>query len=96
MDRSTTRPRDNERKPYCLYTRYPEGIAGSYAEDLMCPKCGAEEIVITKESEFGAKGMMGDEAQCWICKHEFTITENCWKGRNKEPWGKDPEKWGSR
>lgn len=72
--------------PYAFYTRYPDVFGGSCAEDLLCPACGAEEIVIIEEDEFGAKGMLGDRAQCWICKHEFTVTENCWKARRKEPW----------
>ena len=82
MDRRTTRPREAERKPYAIYTRYPEGIAeGRWAEDLRCPACGGDEIVVTKEFEFGAYGMLGDTAQCWTCKHEFTITDNCWHTR---------------
>ena len=81
MDRSTTRPRIPEGHPYAIYTRYPGGIRGKEAEDLKCPACGAEEIVVLKEFEFGATGMLGDTAQCWICKHEFKITENCWKFR---------------
>ena len=85
MDRRTQRPR-NERKPYAIYTRYPAGIGGKFAEDLKCPKCGAEEVVIVKEFEFGAVGMLGDTAQCWICKHEFTVTDNCWHPREKESW----------
>lgn len=72
--------------PYAFYTRWPDGIGGALAEDLTCPACGAEEIVILEESEFGAKGMLGDTAQCWVCKHEFTVTERCWKPRQKEPW----------
>jgi len=74
--------RDPRENPYALYTRYPRGIrTPTEAEDLVCPKCGAQEIVVTKEFEFGASGMMGDDAQCWICKHKFTVTENCWKFR---------------
>jgi transcription elongation factor Elf1 len=66
-------------QPYAFYTRYPEGIAeGRWAEDLICPSCGAEEIVILKEWEFAVPGMLGDTAQCWICKLTFQITENCW------------------
>jgi len=82
MDRASKRTRETV-KPYALYTRYPRGIAKVEleAEDLVCPKCGAQEIVVTKEFEFGAVGMRGDVAQCWICKHEFTITENCWRLR---------------
>jgi hypothetical protein len=72
-------------QPYGIYTRYPEGIGGESAEDLKCPKCGSEEIVILTESGLGA-WMMGDKAQCWICKHNFPITDNCWKIRIKEPW----------
>jgi hypothetical protein len=72
--------RRHERKPYALYTRYPEGIGGDCAEDLKCPKCDSEEIVILKESDLGA-WMMGDRAQCWICKLTFQITENCWRRR---------------
>lgn len=68
--------------PYAIYTRYPEGIGENrLAEDLKCPKCGAEEIVVIKEFEFGSKGMLGDTARCWICKHEFIITGNCWAAR---------------
>ena len=71
--------------PYALYTRYPRGITPELeAEDLCCPKCGAQEIIILKESPFGSPAMMGDEAQCWICKHEFIITENSWKLRRIE------------
>ena len=72
--------------PYALYTRYPRGIgkACEEAEDLMCPECGAQEIVVTREFEFGALGMLGDDAQCWICKHVFVITENCWKLRRTD------------
>jgi len=83
MDSNAKRTRIN---PYALYTRYPRGIgkATQEAEDLCCPKCGTQEIVITKEFEFGAVGMQGDTAQCWICKHEFVITENCWKLRRIE------------
>lgn len=67
-------------KPYALYTRYPRGIGKTQleAEDLECPACRAQEIVITKEFEFGAVGMQGDSAQCWICKYNFVITEKCW------------------
>jgi hypothetical protein len=82
MDSRTKRPR-HETQPFAFYTRYPEGIAGSLAEDLLCPECGAEEIVILKET---ADGMLGDLAQCWNCKHEFTITDNCWKPREKPAW----------
>lgn len=84
MDRSTKYPPYKDRKPFAFYTRYPEGIGGGSAEDLICPSCNGEEIVILEESPFGAKGMLGDLAQCWICKHEFTVTENCWKYRRIE------------
>jgi hypothetical protein len=77
---------EHTEQPYAIYTRYPEGVGGQHAEDLRCPKCGAEEVVVLKEFEFGAYGMLGDTAQCWICKHKFTVTENCWKLRTKEPW----------
>jgi len=85
MDRKSTRTRETL-KPYALYTRYPRGFAHAEleAEDLCCPKCGAQEIVIIKEFEFGAVGMKGDSAQCWICKYEFPITENCWRLRKVE------------
>ena len=86
MDRRTPKQIADERKPYAIYTRYPEGIGGQYAEDLICPKCGSDEIVVLKEFEFGASGMLGDTAQCWICKHDFAITDNCWKPRLKEAW----------
>lgn len=85
MDRRTTTPRDRKHKPYALYTAYPEGIGGGIAEDLLCPACGAEEIVIVEEVG-DSKQMLGDTAQCWICKHEFTVTQTCWKARNKESW----------
>lgn len=81
MDRRSQRPRNE--KPWAIYTRYPEGIAGSLAEDLLCPECKADEIVILEES---VNGMLGDLAQCWTCKHEFRITDNCWKPRTKEAW----------
>lgn len=63
--------------PYAIYTRYPDGVA----EDLKCPKCGAQEIVILKETEISSKFMTGDFVQCWMCKYRFAITENCWKFR---------------
>jgi hypothetical protein len=66
---------------YAFYTRYPGGPGGwpREAEDLTCPKCGDDRIVILWES--GAEGMLGDKARCWTCKHKFTVTENCWKWR---------------
>ena len=69
-----------------FYTRYPRGIEGDVAEDLRCPKCASEEIAIVKEIGTGSYGMLGDSAQCWICRHEFTVTGNCWHERAKEPW----------
>jgi hypothetical protein len=82
MDSRTKRPR-YQKQPYAIYTRYPEGIAGTLAEDLLCPECDDDHIVILKESEHG---MLGDLAQCWNCKHEFTITDNCWKPGEKAAW----------
>jgi hypothetical protein len=82
MDRQTKYPPYDEGKPYAIYTRYPEGIGeGRWAEDLRCPACGGDEIVVIKEFEFGASGMLGDFVQCWTCKCEFQITDNCWHAR---------------
>jgi hypothetical protein len=79
MERTTKYPPYIKRYPYAIYTRYPEGVTkGGLAEKLKCPKCGAEEITVLKEFEFGASGMLGDIAQCWICKCKFSITDNCW------------------
>lgn len=66
--------------PYCVYSRYPKADEWppEEAEDLECPKCGAQEITILEEG-LGLRAMIGDLAQCWMCKHEFRITENCWK-----------------
>jgi hypothetical protein len=69
---------------YAYYSRYPRGFREYPKEalDLKCPKCGAEEIVILEElPDSRIPGMIGNLAQCWICKHEFRITENCWKCR---------------
>lgn len=65
---------------YAFYTRYPRQNDGSWpkeAEDLTCPKCGAQEIICPD----GTGIELGNRAQCWICKHEFIITGSCWKWR---------------
>jgi hypothetical protein len=72
-------------RPYSYHTFYPLDINGKYtmkeAYDLLCQKCNAEEIVILKEAEGKTHHRIGDTVQCWICKHEFIVTENCWKWR---------------
>jgi hypothetical protein len=67
---------------YAFYTRYPLRDDGwpTEAEDLTCPKCGAQELVCLEEAKHST-GNLGDRMQCWICKHEFVVTENCWKWR---------------
>lgn len=67
---------------YAYYSRYPKGSWSDpvgyprEAEDLTCPHCGAEEIICLDDStDLGAK------AECWMCKRQFTITQNCWKFR---------------
>ena len=40
--------------------------------DLCCPKCGCDHIVCDKPD-------LGNDAKCYECGHEFTITQNCWK-----------------
>jgi len=72
-----------ERSPYAFYSRYPNRRIEE-AEHLKCPACGADEIVILEEFKYGPAGMLGDQAQCWICKHKFTVTDNCWKPRERE------------
>jgi hypothetical protein len=66
---------------YAYYTRYPRKMYGwpKEAEDLVCPRCGGDQIVILTESR--AEDMLGDTAQCWTCKHQFIVTDNCWKFR---------------
>jgi len=67
---------------YAYHSRYPDGIGkSSHAQDLICPKCGDGRIGIVEEVEFDGPMMLGDLARCWLCKHEFRITENCWKWR---------------
>jgi predicted RNA-binding Zn-ribbon protein involved in translation (DUF1610 family) len=69
---------------YAFYTRYgwvPRGEWPKEAWDLLCPKCGNDEIVLVHECGVYAKGMIGDTVQCWGCKYEFVITENHWKCR---------------
>jgi len=47
---------------------------------LHCPKCGEEELEIVEElAERGDHRLLGDIMRCWICKHEFAVTENCWR-----------------
>jgi predicted Zn finger-like uncharacterized protein len=69
---------------YAFYTRYPDigkSLWPKEAYDLECPKCGAQEIVLIRESPVPGKAMLGDLVRCWMCKHEFNVTENCWKWR---------------
>jgi hypothetical protein len=40
--------------------------------DLCCPKCGCDHIVCDTPD-------LGNDAKCYECGHEFTITQNCWK-----------------
>jgi hypothetical protein len=82
-----------ENPGFAYYSRYEhfaeseEGWSPRSAYDLMCPFCGAEEIVILEECEDldlsceNASYMIGDKVQCWICKREFTVTQGCWKYR---------------
>lgn len=70
-----------DEQEYAFYSRYPKGSWSvgwpKEAEDLHCPHCDAEEIICLDDS--GTQ--LGNRAQCWMCKREFTITENCWKFR---------------
>lgn len=74
-------------KDFAYYSRYPFGWKHGFpkeAEDLTCPSCGDDRIAVLSEAgnEFPpAERMLGEQAQCWNCKHTFTITENCWKWR---------------
>jgi len=71
-------------QPFAFYTRYPDmgkSLWPAEAYDLECPKCSSQEIVLIQEAEKPAQHMVGDLAQCWICKLEFRITENCWRWR---------------
>jgi hypothetical protein len=70
---------------FCYYTRYSMTGEGYYyppkeAWDLCCPKCGEDRIAILEEAD-GTKMHLDDVAQCWMCKHVFKVTENCWKWR---------------
>jgi len=70
---------------FAFYSRYPdigEAAWPKEAYDLRCPNCGADEIkIIGEHCPRASKWMLGDTARCWVCKHEFKITENCWKWR---------------
>jgi hypothetical protein len=48
------------------------------AKELRCPKCGCEKLIFDTEEETGFMDF-GKKAVCWECRHEFTITENCWR-----------------
>lgn len=67
----------------CFYTRYPNGITGSNTEayDLTCPACGDDHLKLIGEWYPARQMMLGDKMRCWTCKHEFHVTENCWKWR---------------
>lgn len=65
------------RRPYAFYG-YSE-IGSKETFHLHCPACAAEEIEVVEEALGGGKHLLGDLARCWICKHEFRVTENCWK-----------------
>jgi hypothetical protein len=69
---------------YAYYSRYGYKEKWGWpteAHDLLCPSCGAEEITILEEAGGDPEKMLGDLAQCWVCKREFTVTGNCWKSR---------------
>ena len=75
------------------YAYYSSYTSAAFDDDskydvlhLRCPKCGAEEIEIVGElapAEYIPR-MLGDRARCWMCKHEFTVTENCWRPAKAE------------
>jgi len=50
-------------------------------KELQCPACGCEKINFISNDEAVTAGhlYLGLRATCYECKHEFTITENCWK-----------------
>ena len=75
---------DQPDQPFAFYSRYPDATKTQWpseAYDLECPKCSSQEIVLIEEAEKPTQHMVGDLAQCWICKNEFRVTENCWKWR---------------
>ena len=51
--------------------------------ELLCPKCGCPKLWLPDEANDFADLSdyldLGKVAQCDECKHEFTITENCWQ-----------------
>lgn len=66
----------------CFYTRYPNGIGTSTeAYDLHCPACGGDHLKVIGEWVPARLMRLGDKMRCWTCKHEFNVTENCWKWR---------------
>ena len=70
--------------PYAYYSRYPDmgkTLWPKEAYDLECPKCHEQEIVLIEEADSDSKMMIGDLVQCWTCKNEFRVTQNCWKFR---------------
>lgn len=76
----------NAEPNYAYYSRYVNFEKAEGEREiwhLQCPHCKAEEIVILHEWDGEPtqtnEGMVGDKAQCWICKKTFTITSNCWK-----------------
>jgi hypothetical protein len=48
---------------------------------LACPECESEEIIILEYNPMRSfcKRLLGDKAQCWMCKNIFFCTENSWK-----------------
>jgi predicted RNA-binding Zn-ribbon protein involved in translation (DUF1610 family) len=42
--------------------------------DLLCPKCECKKIKCKD-----GRPDLGNEARCYECGYEFTITGNCWK-----------------
>jgi ssDNA-binding Zn-finger/Zn-ribbon topoisomerase 1 len=59
---------------------------GEEEKELRCPKCGCPKLVLKEEEKedegtpfMSPRDRLGEKAICFECRHEFIITENCWK-----------------
>ena len=50
-------------------------------KELRCPKCGCPWLEFPAEAAEFTDGWMyfGKRVTCRECRHEFTVTENCWE-----------------
>jgi hypothetical protein len=67
------------RQPYAYYGYVtPFGEEPKETFHLYCPSCQAEELEVLEEVAHNSH-FIGDLMRCWVCKHEFRVTQNCWK-----------------